>query len=294
MEAKDVGVNFFFQMEDVGRSRTEVMLAKLRELNPLCTVASASELTEAVLKSHSAVVVTQPLPLQRLIEINEFCRANSISFFYCYVSGVSLDIFVDHGPNHAVFDFDGERPIQKLITDIVSVGNGETLIRYDTPEGQQAISISKGSYEVSEVAGINGLNGAVLSVSRNYSDPVKTVRVPYTFNSEDQYRGGGLLTEKKLPTPFPMQSLAEKMLSPGNTFAEPPTLVLTDLINFGAELQQHVAFYGVLLFEQEYKRLPTFGNEKDIDAVVDLAKKIVAEKKVDLEDFEIDEAFIRR
>lgn len=294
VEAKDIGVNFFFQPNDIGKSRTDVMVPKLRELNPLCSVASAKDITEALIKSHSAVVITQPMPLSRLIEFNEICRVNSISFFYCDVSGVFLDIFVDHGINHTVFDFDGERPIQKLITDVTPINESECLIRYETPEGQQAISISKGHYEVSEVQGIDGMNGSIFPVSRNYADPVKTVRAPYAFKNGNGYQGGGLLTEKKLPTPYPMQSLAEKMFSPGNTFAEPPTLVLTDLINFGAELQQHVAFYATFLFEQEFHRLPVFGSEEDIEAVFQLAKKLVAEKKVDLEDFEVDETFVKK
>ena len=39
--------------------------------------------------------------------------------------------------------------------------------------------------------------------------------------------------------------------TPGNTFAEPPTLVLTDLINFGSELQQHVALLATLTYADQ-------------------------------------------
>ena len=270
------------------------MVPKLRELNPLCVVSSATNLDENAIKSHSAVVITQPLPLTKLAELDNFCRSNSVSFFYCFSSGVSVDLFVDHGPNHTVFDFDGERPVQKLITDIIAINENESLIRYETPEGQQAISVSKGNYEISEVIGVESLNGRVIQVTRNFSDPVKTVRVPLPVAVGEKYVSGGLLTEKKLPTPYPMQSLIEKMYSPGDTFGEPPTLVSTDLINFGSELQQHVAFYAVATFTEDYKRLPYVNNSKDSEEVLQIAKNLIAEKKVDLPDFEIDEKFVKR
>jgi hypothetical protein len=205
-----------------------------------------------------------------------------------------MDVFVDHGPNHVVHDFDGDKPMQKLITDISNINGQECLIRYETPEGQQAVSISKGFYEISEVNGISSLNSAVLPIARDYSDPVKTIRIPFSISSNEVYLGGGMLNEKKLPSPYPMNSLKEKLYSPGNTFADPPTLVLTDLLNFGSELQQHVAFYATMLFFSECNRLPSFQIIEDVEKVVLLAKQVVNEKKIDVEEFELDEAFVRR
>lgn len=291
---RDLGVNFFLHTADIGKPRASVVAPRLKELNPLCTVNTADVLDESVILHHTAVVITQMLPLPLLLRFNEICRSNGISFFYAFTGGVSVDLFVDHGDKHVVTDFNGERPMQKLVTEVVALSETETLVRYETPEGQQPVSLSSGYFEITEVVGVEGVNG-VFAVSRDYKDPVKTVRIPYAFPAAHKYLFGGLLTEKKLPTAYPMQSLAEKLKSPGDTFSDPPTTVLTDLINFGSELQQHVAFYAVLTFftEQGHK-LPAANSAEDAAAVVEVAKRLLSEGAIALESFELDEALVTR
>jgi hypothetical protein len=62
--------------------------------------------------------------------------------------------------------------------------------------------------------------------------------------------------QKKLPKPYPMKSFAEKVRAPGNPFEFPPTLVSTDLLNFGSEVQTHLALVATLVFLQQHGRLP--------------------------------------
>lgn len=293
-EERDVGVNFFLSSADVGKPRSSVVAPKLKELNPLCMVTTAGVLDEALVLSHSAVVITQVLPLAQLLHLNELCRQNGISFFYTFTGGISVDVFVDHGPKHVVNDFNGERPIQKLITDISPLSESETLIRYETPEGQQPVALSSGYFEVTEVVGAETMNNGVYAVSRDYKDPVKTVRVPYAFPAALKYVSGGLLTEKKVPTAYPMESLAFKLKNPGDTYGCPPTLVLTDLINFGSEVQQHVAFYAVMAFFTEHGRLPAANSPEDAITVVSIAKRLVVDGSIALESFDLDEALVTR
>jgi molybdopterin/thiamine biosynthesis adenylyltransferase len=294
VEERDVGVNFFLTSADVGKARSAIVAPKLKELNPLCLVTVVPSLDQAVVLAHSAVVITQVLPLDQLLALNELCRTNNISFFYTFTGGISVDVFVDHGDKHVVNDFNGERPMQKLITDVVALSETETLIRYETPEGQQPVALSSGYYEVSEVEGVDPINGGVFPVSRDYKDPVKTVRVPYAFPAALKYKSGGLLTEKKIPTAYPMESLASKLKIPGDTYGSPPTLVLTDLINFGSEVQQHVAFYAVMTFFTEKGRLPAANSEEEAAQVLAIAKRLVADGSVALESFEIDEKLVTR
>ena len=293
-EEKDVGVNFFLSKADVGKARAAVVAPKLKELNPLCIVNTAAALDDAIVLAHSAVVITQLLPLPQLIQLNELCRAHNISFFYAFTGGVSVDLFVDHGAKHVVNDFNGERPVQKLITDIAPLSESETLIRYETPEGQQPVALSSGYFEVTEVVGVESMNGGVFSVSRDYKDPVKTVRVPYAFPAAHKYYSGGLLTEKKIPTDYPMESLATKLKTPGDAFGFPPTLVLTDLLNFGSEVQQHVAMYAVLTFYTERGRLPAVNSAEEAAVVVEIAKILLADGLVALDSFELDEKLVTR
>ena len=288
----DLGVNFFLNESDVhaGKSRSSATAPRLQELNPLCKVTAASELTDQLIKEHTALVITIPMPTEELIRLNEFCRSNKVCYFFCHSGGVHTSIFSDLGANHIVNDFNGERPIQKLITGITQVEDGICLVRYDTPEGQQPAALSTGFFEISEVKDVSGVNGVSFSVSHPYSDPVKTVRIPLKIT--EQYTSGGLLTEKKVPTPYPMESLSFKMKNPGNTFAEPPTLVLTDLINFGSELQQHVALIATLM-TADYNggRLPRPNNAEDALEVLSVAKTLITTGKIVIEDFALDEAF---
>lgn len=294
---QDVGSNFFLQRGDVGKSRASVVAPKLKDLNPICNVSIAEEITEAIAKTHSAVVITQFMPLPELVKLNNFCRGKRISFFFAGTGGVSGDLFVDHGPDHIVFDFTGERPIQKLINEISTVpdSHNETLIRYETPEGNQEIALSGGTFEVSEAGGMESMNGKVFPVTHPYSDPVKTVRIPLAWTQGMEYKSGGLLTEKKLPTKYPMDSLETKLKNPGDTFAEPPSLVLTDLINFGSETQQHVAWYATQEYAAQHNnRLPPANDAAAAAEVLACAKTLLANRAVALEGFDLDEAFVTR
>jgi ubiquitin-activating enzyme E1 len=290
----DLGVNFFLQENNIGQIRSQVVCSKLQELNPICTIRIASELNESTVLAHSTVVITSPLPLSEMIRLDEFTRANGISFLSAFVGGVSGTVFVDHGANHMVNDKDGERPIQKLIVEVKPYSENETLIRYESPEGQPAITISSGHFEITEVVGIDGINGSVYEVQHSDSDPVKTVRVPFAMKPGDQYEAGGIITEKKVATPYPMDSLASKVKSPGNTFAFPPTLVLTDLINFGAEYQQHLSYVATMSFFEKTGRLPYPYNQDDTNDILAIAKSLVADKAVDIGDMDLDESFVQR
>lgn len=296
MAIADAGLNFFIHEEDVGSTRSSVVCPRLQELNPICTINVGDSLDEGTILKHSCVVITIPLPLSELIRLNEFSRSHGVSFLLAFIGGVSSTVFVDHGPNHIVNDKDGEKPIQKLIVDIIPLDGdkNETLVRYESPEGQPATSISSGSFEISEVDGVSGINGLVYEVSHPESDPVKTVRVPFAFKSQDKYISGGMLTEKKVPSKYPMESFNEKIKNPGNTFSFPPTLVLTDLINFGAELQHHVSFVATLSFYEKTGRLPGPYNDADASAILDIAKTLLSDKVIAIDDFDLDEAYILR
>ena len=174
-QMQDLGVNFFLNEGDVskGTPRAAACAPRIQELNPLCAVSEVTELSEEVILQHSAVVITEPTAVAELVRLNEFCRTHGVAFFFSFTGGVHMSIFTDLGPKHVVNDFNGERPVQKLITGVTAAGTGECLIRYDTPEGQQPIALSTGHFEVTEVVGVDGINGKVFPVTHPYSDPVK-------------------------------------------------------------------------------------------------------------------------
>ena len=204
-----------------------------------------------MIRPHSALVITDPsISRSELIRLNQFCRSNKVSFFYAVTGGIWTSVFVDHGDHHIVNDPNGARPVQKLITSISKVEEGEEedecLIRYDTPEGQPPESIDEGTFEISDVTGMEGVNGLIVNVSHPGKDAAKTVRAKIpNFGSMPKYVSGGILTEKKVPKAYPMSSLEEKMKNPGE-------LIMTDLLTF-CELHLHVAFVALLEYRSRFR-----------------------------------------
>jgi hypothetical protein len=295
---KDLGVNFFLNEADAIAStpRADAIIHRLHELNPLCKVRTAAALTDELILSHSVLVITDFRGTAELIRLNELCRGANISFLYAFTGGISASVFVDHGPNHIVCDPNGEKSAQKLITDITKLSATEALIRYDHPAGQLPVALIGGNYDITDVRGINNINGKTYAASHRSSDPAKTLYVDNWNTAElsGEYVSGGLLTEKKLPTPHPMSSLAEKIRSPGSSWEDPPTLVLTDLLNFGAELQQHVSLFATLSFFDQNGRLPAPNSVEDSNSVLDCAKALIAGSVIVLDDFDIDENAVKR
>jgi len=269
---QDIGQNFFLTSEDIGTPRAIAVAPRLRELNPLCDVQIADDVTASLLQNHSALVVTdKSVCLKRLMEVNELCRSLRVGFFYVFTGGVCLSLFVDLGAHHVVNDADGERPVQKLVVSVSGVSDCDDvlLIRYETPEGQQAGSIERGSYEVNDVVGLDGVNGKVFQVTHAAGDPAKTVRITIpNAASLPPYQSGGILTEQKVPQPYPMECLATRLKDPG-------MLIMTDMLTFG-EVHLHAALYGILVFEEREGRLPNVNCDDDAAKVVNIVKELVA------------------
>lgn len=203
-----------------------------------------------------------------------------MSFFYAFTGGMAADLFVDHGPEHVVTDFTGERPIQKLITDITQIAPGVCRVRYDTPEGAQAVALQKGSFEITEVEGIPTFNNSLFEVEVGDNDPVKTIRINFTIPKGQSYISGGLLTEKKIPTLHPSVSLADKLKLPGDVYAYPPTMVQTGY--FGYELTQHVCFYALHTYFTKYHILPQLRDKNAIVEITEIAANLLKNKDIDV------------
>lgn len=295
-KVQDTGLNFFLTNADVGNARSHSLLHRLHELNPICHVKAAPELTDAIILEHTALIITEPKPLTELVRLNNLCRASAISFFYAFTGGLATSVFVDHGDNHMVHDPNGEKPIQKIIIDVVSLGNGQTLIVYDHPSGQLPETISSGHFEITEIQGGRApVNGQVFEICRDDSDRVKSIRVAWD-SSDFRYSpgDGGMLTEKKLPKPYLMLPLADKIREPGSVWVEPPSIVMTDPYYAGGEHQQHVAFVATHKFLEERGMLPQPNNDEEAAEVLRIAQELLSSKAINLEDFEVNGDIVKK
>ena len=139
------------------------------------------------------------------------------------------------------------------------------------------------------------MNGRVFEISRNTADRVKSVRVQWDSSDFVYASGdGGMLSEKKLPKPYSMQSLADKIREPGSVWADPPTIVMTDPYYSGGEHHQHVAFVATHRFLEERGSLPQPNCEDHAAEVVRIAKELISSKTIALEDFEINEDVVKK
>jgi hypothetical protein len=96
------------------------------------------------------------------------------------------------------------------------------------------------------------------------------------------------LFSSRWATRYPMSSLAKKIRDPG---FPGDGQVSTDLINFGAEFQTHLAWVATSLFLQQHGRLPAPNQDADAAAVVTLAREALASKQVAIE-VEVDEKWV--
>ena len=87
-----------------------------------------------------------------------------------------------------------------------------------------------------------------------------------------------------------MQSLATKLKNPGSVWDG--SLTSTD---FNSEIQQHIAFVAVSTFAARHSNnFPRANHAGDAADVVLIAKALVADKTVDVEDVVVDDALVTR
>lgn len=296
VQIQDLGTNFFLSEADVGKPLAATLVPKFQELNPFCSIRTETSLTPEVVRQHSVLLVCESMPLPDLLKWNDFCRTNQpkpVAFIYVRTGGVFGNVFVDFGPQHVLMDANGQAPMVRLVE---SIENGpEALVRLSVPDGQAPGSLPEGCYvEFSDVQGCDGISThqepspcgehvAAWKISSKSDDPVNSIRIGDTSNFPP-YVSGGLVTEKKVGVPYPFKSLAETLKDPGMPF---DSMVGTDMINFGSELQTHVLLYAALTVEAERG---TGVGEADVAAVVAKAKALMEAKATDVE-ADIDDGF---
>ena len=83
-------------------------------------------------------VCDDTIPVAELIRMNTFCRnfeknkeSSPIVFLLGFIQGVTATLFSDFGPEHAVFDADGEPPKTLIIDGILTQKNGSVTVDGD-------------------------------------------------------------------------------------------------------------------------------------------------------------------
>lgn len=106
----DLSSNFYCREEHVGKiSRANASFDKLQELNPYVKVQVIDTLPLDAHAQYHVVCYTEILEnIDKLIEVNEFCRAKNIGFILSTTFGPSGFAFLDYGTEFSINDADGE------------------------------------------------------------------------------------------------------------------------------------------------------------------------------------------
>lgn len=106
----DLSSNFYCRPEHVGAtSRADASFGKLQELNPYVKVSVINSLTLEDHAHYNVVCYTEIFTnIDKLEEVNEFCRARKIGFIFSTSFGPSGFAFVDYGTDFIITDADGE------------------------------------------------------------------------------------------------------------------------------------------------------------------------------------------
>ena len=176
---RDREFNYYVSEEQAkaGAARDEATVPKIAELNGYVKIQRAAFsdpshlLEEGALSDFDVVIVTEWYNIDFVRKLDAACHALKKGFILTLTAGLAGLVFIDFGPNHAVFDKNGEECPQVLISSITEDGVVTTQEdkRHDFEEGDLI--------KFSEVVGMAGLNGQVLKIQK--------IITPYTFSVGD-------------------------------------------------------------------------------------------------------------
>ena len=213
------------------------------------------------------VVITEVIPTDLAMAIDEVCRKNKSGFIYSASLGVSGYAFVDFGTDFPIRDENGEECKQYIIRNVSNDNPGIVMI--DDTIGTGKLAFSDGDYVVfKEIQGMTELND-------NKPREIKYVS-PFAFSiGEDtrkfgEYCGGGLVEQIKVPKMHNYKSLTDSLNDPYNDGKVPDPI---DFSKFGRNELLHVAFCSLFQWAENNGGLPRLNDEESTTAIINLARQ---------------------
>jgi len=273
----DLAAQFYLSEADIGKSRAQVSLPKLAELNGYVSVRVAEEpLHKDFLQKFSVVVVTC-MPLDEMLRVNALLREiaaerqasqkspgvfHSMPMVAADVRGVFSYAFSDFGDNFTIFDNNGEQPREMLIEQITQEQEAMVTLVEDSP-----LKLDTGDW-----VRFNGVQGMP---ELNNMEPMEITKVSnHSFSIKVDTRSfpspatAGYVSEVKKPKLMHFVPLKDAL--------ENPSSLEIDLAKFGRSQQIHIALQALWQFEAEKKRAPVPGDKADADEMVHLAESVAA------------------
>ena len=267
VKINDLGGNFYLTEADVGKKRRdEASISQLSELNPYVHVSiMKGELMDNITK-FNVIVITEMMPKEKLIEINEICRKNKIAFIYANILGLSGFVFDDFGPEHTILDDNGEDC--KIY--IVKLISNDGCVTIDDSLGGGKFAPGDGDYvKFREVGGMTQLNDGKPRQIKVISQTSFKVEGE-DFSKYPEYTDGGIVEQVKVPKKKNYKSLKERF---ENLFDENPIDPI-DFSKFGRNEFLFITFQALHEYYSKNNALPELNNKSQVDEIVKRTKEI--------------------
>jgi len=281
-EINDLSSNFYITEEDVKRQkrRDYASIKKLSELNDNVKVdimEGNSIINHLISKlsikeeKYNIVSVTQFLPKNFVIELDNFCRNNEIGFIYGTELGINGFYFVDFGDNFTVHDLNNED--DKFIINNISKSNPGKINLINSIEKK----IKNNDYIIiKEIEGMTELNEKeFIKIKKidNYNIEI----IKDTSNFSD-YISGGYIQKAKIPLEMNFSPFEKSLEMPYSEDDEYPAQ-----IDFGKSCFNEIIHIGILalyeFLDQNSNSFPELNNKKDAEIFFQISKKILIEKE---------------
>lgn len=284
----DLGNNFLFCEEDLGKERADIAVRRLQELNPASRVSSSAcpldspDKWEIDLSAISALIVTKPIAMTDLFAWNERCRKANVTFIYALTGGICAHVFADFGENHLVYNENGSEPIEKNILKIVKVDDQHIRVDFENPAGRpDRVIMASTHYRIDGFHDVlPNTKDRTLKVIRQMGDDLQSIRFQYEWDAPESYgilvQQAGYLREIKMPQTFSCSSL-QSLLSSVPSFNGRHGNGASSWYGF-PEAQQDIAFTALHQFLGHTQgRMPRYASTEDRELFFTLARQLFAD-----------------
>ncbi len=220
VKINDLASNYYLNEEDVinGKKRDDASISYISDLNPYVNVniMDGNDIIKDIQNKnknfeikYNVVVITEFLPKNKIIEIDELCRNNNIGFILTLEFGIYGYIFDDFGNNFTIYDETGDETKEYLINTITKEKDGKVFINISLSGDIKLTSNDFVSFK--EIEGMTELNiCSPIKIKQIYEN---IIEIGDTSNFSD-YISGGIIYNVKLPTNLNFESFKKRVEEP--------------------------------------------------------------------------------
>lgn len=236
--------NYYASEKDLGKNVTDVILAKISELNPYVNFLSDKDYK---LKDYDTVILVNT-NITDAIKINNLCRQQNINFIWMNYYGLFSNVFCDFGNEFIINDIDGEPNNTALLQEITKDG------LFICIENEKHNLSPGNKFNLTEVIGINNSSFTVKEV---ISDISFTVQENCKWSD---YKSSGRITSLKDSVVMKFESLEDQIEEP-------------NIVNFDTDSQDlHKLFLKLTSYINQFEELPEMWSS-EYDVIFDVESK---------------------